>query len=329
MKYELLGGMLSAALVLGGTASAATKADVRMAVAQFEANVRAHHKPGGVDTTPPVIAKISVSGTVTATKAGQFVTVHLNATDDLSGVYGLLIVLASPDGSQTIVQQQYDTIPGTKYTLTEQMGEPRYDNPTGAFSITTEPGNWHVDQVYIADLAGNEAIYDAAQLAALGDTQFKVFNAKYDGTPPVLLSGSISTATLSLSAAPPGTPPGTLPLAALQTIVQDPVTPNASGIDWVAVTFCLPPYNGNTCADEFSVFSLTGVPVVNATTLTASGQIYSDINLGQPVTPGVYQMYAVQIGDISSNVASYVDTAFGGTVSLGSYFPTTTITISP
>jgi hypothetical protein len=314
--------------VAAQSAAALTGNDARTLISRFHAEAAARRVSGNSDTTPPVLKSISVAGSVNATKAGQFVEVSLDATDNLSGVDSVVIELVSPQGDQTIVQDLYTT-PTTKYKVTELMGIPRYNNPTGQFNIDSEPGTWSVYAVYVADLAGNEAIYDQAQLAALGKNTFTVTNSEYTQQSPVLISGSILTPTLSLSTPPAGTAPGTAPLAEVSIQASENVTPAFEGIDVESAFFCLPPVGDDVCADEFGVLVQTGKPLHAATTLTLSGQLLSTVNPGQPLQPGTYYLETVFLDDTLGNAVSYTDTMFGGTVDLSSIFGTTTITVNP
>jgi hypothetical protein len=306
-----------------------TVKEAQSLITQFHAAAVARLVPGGIDTKPPELKSISVVGSVNATKAGQYVEVKLSATDNLSGVYAVVIELISPQGNQTIVQSLYTTAPTTRYKVSELMGIPRYGNSSGEFNIDSQPGTWSVYAVYIADLAGNEAVYDQAQLAALGPTTFTVTNAEYTEQGPALISGSILTPTLSLSTPPVGTAPGTAPLAEVSVQASENVTPAFEGIDVESAYFCLSPMNNGVCADEFGVLVQTGQPVHAAATLTLSGQILSSINPGQPVQTGTYYLETVNLDDTLGNSVSYTDTMFGGTVDLSSIFGSTTITVTP
>lgn len=320
---------LVAMAVVAHSANALALKDTQALITRFHARAAARLVPGAPDTAPPVLKSISVAGSVNATKAGQFVEVSLSATDNLSGVYGVVIELISPQGNQTIVQDFYAASPTTKYKVTELMGIPRYDNPTGEFNIDSQPGTWSVYAVYIADLAGNQAIYNQTQLAALGKTTFTVANAEYSDQSPVLIGGSILTPTLSLSTPPVGTASGTAPLAEVSIQSSESVTPPFAGIDVESAYFCLPPIVNNYCTDEFGVFVQTGKPVHAATTLTMSGQVLSSVNPGQPVQPGTYFLETVNLSDTQGNSVSYTDVMFDGTVDLSTYFGTTSITVSP
>lgn len=322
-------GALVLGILLLDVAGAAARPDAHALIARFHAAAAARRVPGAVDTTPPVLHSVSVAGSVNATRAGASVKVTLNATDDLSGVYGVVITLASPDGGQTIVQEVYSSVPTTRYKVTELMGVPRYDTVAGLFNVDTQPGTWSVVEVDLADLAGNEVTYTQPQLAALGNTSFTVTNSDYTGVAPVLIGGAILTPTLSLSSAPPGTAPGTLPLAEVNIQASENVTLPFAGIDVVSAYFCLPPMVNNVCADEFGVFIQTGVPVHSATTLTANGQIASTVDPGQPVLPGTYFLESVEISDTQGDTSSYTDAAFGGNVNLSALFGATTITVTP
>ncbi len=312
-----------------GNVQAATRQQAQAQIAQFRAAAKRRLVPGAVDTMPPVLQSISVAGTVNAAKAGQSITVTLNATDDVSGVYGIVIVLASPDGQDYIVQDFYDAIPEQNYTISELMGIPRYANPVGEFDIGTSPGEWSVYEVDIADVAGNSVAYDQVALAALGRTDFTVTNSYYSTKAPKLLGGSILTPTISLATPPAGTAAGTLPFAEMDVKASYAVTEKIAGIDAVSATFCMPSNINNGCTDSFGVTGQTGLPLQKPGTIGLSNQLTSTANPGSKVQTGTYYLYSVILEGTLFGVTSYTDAMFGGAVNLSHYFGQTTITVTP
>jgi hypothetical protein len=145
---------------------------------------------------------------------------------------------------------------------------------------------------------------------------------------PKLISGSITTPTVSISTPPPYTVAGTRPLAMMQATVSDAVGPHVAGVDQVRATFCLPPIQNFQCADGFILYGQSGDPAKSATKLNLSNQLSSSVT-GGTVQTGVYSLYSVAVQDTYGNVVNYQDTAFGGSANLGAMFGTKTINITP
>ncbi|MFZ2987728.1 hypothetical protein [Ideonella sp.] len=282
-----------------------------------------------LDTQPPKLTSFGVSGSVDASRTGQFVSVKLGASDNLSGVYYYIIELRSPAGA-IIRQEGYNTSLSKNYSTTVAIGYPRYMNIefSEQFGRWSEPGTWSVDSIDLRDLAGNAKVYDKAALAALGNTDFLVVNAKPDAMAPTLLSGVINTPNLSLSTPPAGLPAGASPMAVLTISAEDSGATTNSGLDVYSAQFCKLPFNGSECADEFGLTGTTGTPIKTPSSLKMSGRLVR--NDGTPVTPGTYVLSVITLQDIASNASAWVSTAVGGSVDFNAYFGGgITITVAP
>lgn len=284
-----------------------------------------------LDTDAPVLTAFSVSGSIDAARSGQAVTVNLQATDNLSGVYYYIIALESPSGRQ-VVQEGLHAAASKTFSSQVVIGYPRYMNiELGEhFSRWSEPGMWRVVSVDVRDLAGNARVYDEAALAALGPHQFSVTNTKADSVKPMLHVGSLDTPVLSLSTPPRGTAAGTPPLALATVDVSDAGSPSASGVDVVSAYFCKLPFDGMQCADAFGLVGVTGTPIQKKGKMKIGDLLVSHRHPGMPLTAGVYHLMSLTLTDVAGNSTGLLDSAFGGSDNLSVWFPSgTTVTVNP
>jgi hypothetical protein len=107
---------------------------------------------GTVDSTPPLLASISISpSTVDVTSQDQTISVSVNATDDLSGLRNGFAILNTPTGSDSGINRFYQASSGT--------GTPQ--NGTYTFDMTlprgSTAGTWTVVN-HLRDVVGNFAL---------------------------------------------------------------------------------------------------------------------------------------------------------------------------
>jgi hypothetical protein len=258
------------------------------------------------DVTPPVLTAFNAPAKV---KAGATLNLRFSATDDVSGIQSLNAYAYNSAGAY-IFAGAYGYLPATKLK----------SGANGQINPYTAPGDYTFEWAYLYDTAGNYSYLDAAGLAALGNTVVTVTNTTgYDATPPNLVSGTVLTPSLSLSATHPGTTQAAFAGMALRT--TDVGNTAVSGLAWVWANFCL--------QDLSACFSLYGN---NFTT----GQSKTTIQLGgqpgnyggQPT--GDYLLAGVQLSDNANNYVYLYSTAFGGSTDFSKLFPAgTSIQLTP
>jgi hypothetical protein len=145
-----------------------------------------------VDRTPPAISDVHLGArSVRADSASNAVSFAYNVDDAQSGVADGALVYGSPSDNQFAATLQ-GAPPAKRGTAIEHM--------TGdmLFNAHAETGAWTPDFAYVADQAGNEAVYERSGLAGLPALQ--VDDAAPDTTAPTLLALSPT----SLTVPPPG-----------------------------------------------------------------------------------------------------------------------------
>jgi len=286
------------------------------------------------DVTPPVLDGIGVSGHPNMTQSNPSITVTLDISDDLTGVAGGEIFVISPDGGQEL-GQEFSESGSVRVVHKEQMGYLRagnfssLDEGDGYFTHWSQPGTWTVSKVILWDVAGNQVSYAGDQLAALGTTTFTVSNSKYDGVPPALVGGQILTPVISRSS---GNDHG-VPFVKTKVSMTDTGIGSASGVDYVAMYYCLPPVDADhVCRDYLSTYASLGVPGSGIdTSVTTSNVAWSWPGGGSLATSGVYQLAVVVFATLDGvSNASWSSPLVGGTTDFGTLFPGgTTVTINP
>jgi hypothetical protein len=107
------------------------------------------------DTTPPNLTALRFSPDAIDTSRGAAeVKVEFTATDNLSGVKSIEVVFVSPSGQ---VRQRAAAAFSPAKELTGSV--------TAIFPQSSEPGNWKVGSVLVADAAGNTLNLDADALS--------------------------------------------------------------------------------------------------------------------------------------------------------------------
>jgi hypothetical protein len=272
---------------------------------------------GAIDTTPPVLHHIDVTGSVDARAVHQSVDAVLDMTDDLSGVIRVGMDFRSPSGMQHVTRIFEPPAPARKLNGPITMGlAPFTDTPFTEFS---EPGTWEAVLLYAYDANGNFAGYSQHELRALGTTTFVVRNERYDIVPPSLVGGTIATPRVHLSKPPKGTAAGTLPYASAKVAMTDAGNGAVSGVYSGRLIFC-----ADDCAHSFVLEGVAPRAGRASDTLTIGAQ------LGPQQHPGTYQIFALVLLDAAGNEADYTSSAFGGETDFGEFFPDgVTVSIEP
>ncbi len=108
------------------------------------------------DTTPPNLTALRFTpDAIDTSRSAAEVKVEFTATDNLSGVKSIEVVFVSPTGNAT---QRAAAAFSPAKELTESI--------TAIFPQSSEPGNWKVGSVLVADAAGNTLLLDADALAS-------------------------------------------------------------------------------------------------------------------------------------------------------------------
>lgn len=263
--------------------------------------------PGGaIDTTPPQLTSFML--TPPADVAAPFAQIRLDvtATDDLSGVWNYYMTLVGPHGQRLEMYQNYLGL-----ALKNYSGHAAAD--TNAYM---EPGVWHADYMFVYDLAGNYAYYDATALASLGNAEISLANGKsklVDLTLPTFKSGKVLTPDVSVSGHAKGTTQP--PVAAADIVVADA----GSGTQVAFATWCLS--DQSYCITTQQQESARGVSKETLHTVT---QIFPQY------PPGDYLLEYLAVIDFAGNDLELVGTDFGGSTDFSQYMPAGhTITLKP
>jgi len=102
------------------------------------------------DTTPPNLTALRFTpDAIDTSRSAVEVKVEFTATDNLSGVKSIEVVFVSPTGN---VSQRASAVFSPAKELAESV--------TVVFPQSSEPGNWKVGSVIVADAAGNTLVLD-------------------------------------------------------------------------------------------------------------------------------------------------------------------------
>lgn len=277
--------------------------------AQLRAQSKAERKrlgaqAGPEDVTPPVLTAFNVDPRVNLRKRGEEANVSWTLTDDLSGGYYVYAQLIGPSGQSTAIGRTIG------YTDTSW-----HDAAVFSLDPSAEPGNWVVDYAWAYDMRGNWVEYDAAGLAALGNTVLKVGNKTYDALPPSVVSGEILTPTVTLSKNPPGMPYSFGDDLKVRLTAQDAAGGAiVSGARTAYLYFCV--LDAGSCSHSLSLGATAG----------AWGDPHTTFTLGARLTPGsyatgTYTLYYLQLQDSAGNWAQYTDINYGGDTDFSTMFP--------
>lgn len=178
------------------------------------------------DTTAPVLKRLLIPDTIDLSQGNLMLRIGAEA-DDGPGGAGVKDVAIFLDKDIVLGYGAFHvfSVPGIQLIDTFRDATPTTAATLLDLSRNTAPGAYTITQAWVEDLAGNRAIYDTAQLQALGIASgFTVTGGVADTVAPTLLG-------LSLPAAiDVGRGPVALPVTAL---VQD--NPGGSGVRAVTV----------------------------------------------------------------------------------------------
>lgn len=122
------------------------------------------------DGTAPVLTAFGRSpGAVNVTVADKKITFTASATDDLSGIASIYVMMSSPT-KQGVSRS-------ASASLKRVSGTPTNGSFAGSATIRrwTINGTWHISQVYLTDRVGNTTYYFESQLSTAGyPTMFTV-----------------------------------------------------------------------------------------------------------------------------------------------------------
>lgn len=262
-----------------------------------------------LDTTAPAMSAFNAAKVVDVTNGNMALTVSFSASDDLSGVshgYGRAV---GPSG-QLVVVQFYETFPTKKFSgrmISELL------------PAMLEPGEYTFEYAWVHDVLHNAGRYEGAALAALGNARFVIKNRKgYDAKPPALVAGKVLTPVMSAS----GHQKGTLdqpPRLGISLDMLDSGNSAIAGVRWAQIDLCL--------ADQSNCLYLVAEDSAQPGRATLSARLGDALMPDTPV--GDYRVRTVYLYDYAGNETTLTSTEFGGTTDFSTYFPTTTITVTP
>jgi|SRR5579864_196750 len=127
------------------------------------------------DTENPKLAALEFSPARIDTSAGPAdVTVNYSATDDLSGVSYIEVSFMSPSGVRRGSSAKFQPALSASKSMTV------------TFPRQSEPGEWTLSTVFLADAAGNTVVLNTDGLAGLGFRTSLNVKSMSDTTPPSL-----------------------------------------------------------------------------------------------------------------------------------------------
>jgi len=250
-----------------------------------------------IDKTPPRVTAFALGGVVDATAQDAAAIAHMTITDDLSGVESVILTLRSPSGAQAVSRWDELNTGLRTYSGDFAVGAQTFSQTGQAFSRFSEAGTWTVDSLFINDLAGNSTSYTASDLAAFGPTTVSVVkDGPWDSIAPILISGEVGPAKVSLSAPPKGTPAARAlpPVVAGAVHGFDPGNGVSSGLYWAQIEMVLFDKDGHF-VDQFVLDGRSDGPGLAETTVRVAGHVRPD------QAPGKYVVNAVMLTDIAGN----------------------------
>lgn len=144
------------------------------------------------DTDPPRLTSLRFTPESIDTSAGPAtVNVAFRATSKVSGVTSMEVVFDSPSGvSKQRVSATFPALNGVG------------DSLKITFPHLSEPGQWSLSGVLMADASGNTLALDVEGLESLGIARRLNVTSATDSTPPVLTSLSLSAQAIEVSRGP-------------------------------------------------------------------------------------------------------------------------------
>jgi hypothetical protein len=224
---------------------------------------------GQQDVTPPALAALSFATNVDTSSSAATVSVHLSATDDLSGVSFLAVTFESPSG------RQYESAAATYFQPSLSVAA----IADVTFPQFCETGAWKVRTVHALDEAGNSTSILETDLAQNGFPTSLLVTGREDVSPPALTALSFAPAINTVSG------PATV-------AVHFSVTDDLSGLTFLAITFVSPSGRQRQSAAASSFAPATSV----------SGVI--DVLFPQFSEVGEWKMELVTLRDLAGNYST-------------------------
>jgi hypothetical protein len=218
------------------------------------------------DTVSPRLASLDFSPSEIDTSAGPAdVKVNFTVTDDLSGVSFLELSFISPSG----VARRGGT---AKFDAAQSISNAM----TVTFPRLSEPGQWTLSALFLADAAGNTLVLDAEGIVRAGlRTNLNVKSAS-DTVPPKLTALHFAPEAIDTSRGP------------VTVKVEFTATDNFSGVKHLEVVFVSP--SGAAKQSASAVFR-------PATEVAGS----LDVNFPQSSEPGAWTVGMVIVTDDAGN----------------------------
>jgi len=170
------------------------------------------------DTEPPSLVSLRFApGSIDTSQGPAIVEVGFRATDDSSGVKSLEVVFESPSG------------------VMKQRASAQFPSPNGisdtvkiTFPRLSEPGEWTLSSVLLADAAGNTLTLDRSGLAGMGVPTTLHVRSAQDMVPPSLATVRFTPNTIDTRK------------GAAELQVEFKATDNYSGVKSVEVVLVSP-----------------------------------------------------------------------------------------
>jgi len=251
-------------------------------LAQARARAEAWARSGKAHpaAAPAIISGSVAIATVNVAKSPATPAIRIKFT--APGIFNSVsLTFQSPTGAQWYTTNYGYPPPVAK------SGTIEFQSVFGPMSIFAEAGAWTLLSGTICDLNNNCTNYNATQLAALftnGVSMTVINPGKQDLTPPVIVSGTIVTPSVSASASYPFFE------------VKLKVTDNLSGVGDLYITLQEPdgtPYGNNGSAN-----SILPEPVLN-------GSAAGGVLLAATVPTGTWTIAMVQACDLAANCTGY------------------------
>ena len=283
-----------------------------------------------MDATAPTLISLTFPSTIDLSSGSQTITASVQAQDNAGGS-GVDHVVVFFDNNVTF---SYGA--GNNFNIGGYVGSgtdtftdstPTTANHSLTLTASTNPGVYHINQVWVIEVNGNQATYNESQLQALGiNTSFTVTGSIADTTAPTLISLTFPS-TIDLS-------------SGSQTItasVQAQDNAGGSGVDHVVVLFDNNVTFSYGAGNNFNIGGYVGSGTDTFTDSTPTTANHS-LTLTAYTNPGLYHINQVWVVDVNGNKATYnesqllalgINTSFTVTDGTLDTTPPTVTTFSP
>ena len=248
---------------------------------------------GGDDTVAPVLTSLALPSTIDLSSGPVDFEIAAEATDVGLGVQQVIVWFDRPV-IHSVLPGSTDYQSGSLLGLFGILDGWSDGAATRVFGLSPDnaPGILGIDRVTISDLAGNDRVYAAAELEALGvDTTIEVTGSVGDTTPPELTS-LVFPSVVDLTS-------GTAAFDVVAVVSDDD-----SGVDDLVISLDRDilrspgPEFGSFEARDF--FGLFGTSID-----WGDGTGSEDFGLSPDNAPGLYSIESVQITDLAGNERVY------------------------